>query len=72
MFWFFWLRGMWDLSCLTRDQTHNPSFGRQNLHHYTAREVSDVLLHKLLLGAGEREWTTVKSKSKNPLELGDR
>ena len=28
--------------------------------------------HKLLLGADEKEWITVKSKSKNPLQLGDR
>ena len=28
---------MWDLSCLTRDQTHIPCFG--NLNHWITREV---------------------------------
>ena len=35
----FWLRGMWDLSSLTRDQTRTPCIGRQSLNHWTAREV---------------------------------
>ena len=28
MFWFFWPRGMWDLSSLTRDQTRTSYIGR--------------------------------------------
>ena len=42
MFWIFFFlpRGMWDLSCLTRDRTHNPCVGRWSLRHWTAREVS--------------------------------
>ena len=39
MFWSFWPRGMWHLSSLTRDQTHNPCTGRQSLNHWTTREV---------------------------------
>ena len=31
-------RGMWDLSSLTRDQTHLPSNGNK-LNHWTAKEV---------------------------------
>ena len=30
---------MWDLHCLTRDQTQIPWFGRLSLNHWTAREV---------------------------------
>ena len=30
---------MWDLSSLTRDQTHVPCIGRQILNHWTTREV---------------------------------
>ena len=30
---------MWDLSSLTRDQTHVPFIGRQILNHWTTREV---------------------------------
>ena len=39
MFLFLWPRGMWDLSSLTRDRTHSPLIGRQNLNHWTTREV---------------------------------
>ena len=39
MFWSFWPWGMWHLSFLTRDRTHNPCTGRQSLNHGTAREV---------------------------------
>lgn len=35
----FWPRGMWDLSFLTRDRTCTPCIGRQNLNHWTVREV---------------------------------
>ena len=31
--------GMWDLSSLTRDQTHFPCLGRQILNHWTTRRV---------------------------------
>ena len=37
---FLWLRGMWDLSAPTRDQTPTSCIGRFNLNHWTAREVS--------------------------------
>ena len=47
-FGFFWLRGIWDLSPLTRDGTCIPSIGRPNLNHWTTREVpSPQLLHFL-------------------------
>ena len=35
----FWLRGMWDLSSPTRDQTRNRCIERRSLNHWTAREV---------------------------------
>ena len=31
---YFWLRGMWDLSSLTRDRTHTPCIERQSLNHW--------------------------------------
>ena len=31
--------GMQDLSSLTRDQTHTPCSGRENLNHWTTRKV---------------------------------
>ena len=34
-----WPWDMWDLSPTTRDRTHSPCIGRQNLNHWTAREV---------------------------------
>ena len=36
----FWPRGMWDLSSPTRNRTRTPGIGKQNLNHWTAREVS--------------------------------
>ena len=36
---FFWPRGMYDLSSLTRDWTHTPCIGRWRLNHWSAREV---------------------------------
>ena len=39
-FWvFFSLRGMWDLSFLTRDRTCTPCIRRQSLNHWTTRQV---------------------------------
>ena len=35
----FWLRGMWDLSSMARNQTLIPHTGRQSLKHWTARKV---------------------------------
>ena len=35
----FWPRGMWDPSSPARDGTHTPCIGRQNLNHWTARDV---------------------------------
>ena len=39
---FFWLWGMWDLSSLTRDQTHTLCVGRWSLNHWTDREVPSL------------------------------
>ena len=39
VFWFFWPGGLWDLSFLTRDQTHTPCPGRWSLNHWNTREV---------------------------------
>ena len=33
----FWLRGMWDLSFLSRDQTHAPCIRRRSVNHWTAK-----------------------------------
>ena len=33
---------VWDLSSLTRDQTHNSCFERQILNHWTTREVPNL------------------------------
>ena len=36
---------MWDLSALTRDQTHTPpALETQSLNHWTARESLDIHL----------------------------
>ena len=43
-FWLFWRWGMWDLSFLTRDQTHIPYIGRRSLNHWTAREVPHLIV----------------------------
>ena len=36
--------GMWDFSSPIRDHTRNPCIGRQNLNHWTTREVPCRLL----------------------------
>ena len=40
---FFWPRGMWDLSFLTRDWTCTHCMGRRSLNHWTTREVPSLL-----------------------------
>ena len=35
----FWLWSMWDLSFLTRNQTHTPCIGRRSLNHWTTGEI---------------------------------
>ena len=37
--WAYLPHGMWDVSFLTRDQTHVPCIGRQILNHWSTREV---------------------------------
>ena len=49
MFSVFWLRGMWDLNSLTRDQTCTPCIGRQGLNHWTTREVPSDILNSSML-----------------------
>ena len=44
----FWLWGMWDLSCLTRNWTFTPCVGRQSLNHWMAREVSSLSFNEHL------------------------
>ena len=34
--------GMWDLSSLSRDWTHNPCIGRQSLKHWTAGGLKEL------------------------------
>ena len=48
---------MWDLNSPTGDQTHTPCNGRQNLNHWTTREVLVSLL--LLSGTLESSFTPV-------------
>ena len=43
MFWFFCLRGMWDLNSPTRNQTGNPHTRKQSPNHWTAREVTRAI-----------------------------
>ena len=47
MFWFFWPRGMWDLTSLTRNWIRTPCIGRWSLNHWTAREVPSLPLKKI-------------------------
>ena len=39
LFLFFWPWGIWDLSSLNKDQTHDACIGRWGLHRWTIREV---------------------------------
>ena len=43
----FWLRGMWDLSCLIRDRTRTPCVGRRSLNHWIMRDVPVPFLSTL-------------------------
>ena len=73
------LRGIWDLSSLTRDQTHTPCIGSQSLHYWTAKEVHHAIFKSTLwryyLGAGKCTHSTIilqflKYKTmKNSMEL---
>ena len=49
VFWFFWPQGRWDLSSLTRDQTHTPCIWRQSLNHWTSREVPPLSFASVVL-----------------------
>ena len=57
---------MWDLSSLTRDQTHVLYIGRQILNHWTTREVPFSSFNNgeniigFLDGQGERGRGTMK------------
>ena len=58
MFLFSWLWVTWDLSPLTRDQTHTPYFGRQSLNHQISREVPRVVkMLKLEDGSNECSYS---------------
>ena len=50
------LRGIWNLSSLTRNQTHTPCIGSQSFHYWTAKEVHRAIFKSTLwryyLGAG--------------------
>ena len=49
----FWLRGTWDLSAPTRDQTHTPCIGRWNLNRWTTREVPIIQAFERRLRRGK-------------------
>ena len=46
----FRLRGIWDLSSLTRHRTHTPCMGKQSRNHWATREVTYFffLINRLL------------------------
>ena len=44
MFGFLAMGVIWDLSSLTRDQTHTPCAGRQSLNHWIRREFPVQML----------------------------
>ena len=76
MFWFFWLRGMWGLSSLTRYWTCTPCIGRHSLNHWTSRGVPRPTLWKPLLGSERRDdlgsaldptWTGVRKPRRQRL-----
>ena len=39
----FWLKGVWGLGSLTRDQICSPGIGRQSLSHWTPGKSLDLL-----------------------------
>ena len=43
-----WPRGLWDLSWDPRDRTHTLCTGSWSLHHWTTREVPEILLGRAL------------------------
>ena len=51
-FFFFWLRGMQELTSLIRDRTRNPSTAKQHLNNWTTREV---LLSILVYGNSDSD-----------------
>ena len=73
------LRGLWDLSSSTRNQTHTPRIGSQSLHYWTAKEVHCAIFKSTLwryyLGAGNCTHSAIilqfiKNKTmKNSMEL---
>ena len=40
---------IWDLCSPSKNQTCSPCIGRQNLNHWTAREVPDIFLYRIIL-----------------------
>ena len=58
LFWvlIFWPRGMWELSSPTRDGTSTPCIGKQNLNHWTSREVPPrTILFRLIFSSWNLE-----------------
>ena len=45
----FWPPGKWDLSSLTKDQTHSLCLGRQSLNHWSTREIPVISFLLLFL-----------------------
>lgn len=45
----FCLRGIWDLSSLTRHRTHTPCMGKQSPNHWATREVPYIFFINRLL-----------------------
>ena len=60
------LHGMWDLSSLTRDQTHVPCIGstvlttelpgKSNLGHFRKGLASKVISQTITISTGKKNW----------------
>ena len=48
IFFLFWLYGKKDLSSLTRGRTLSPALEVQSLNHWTAREIPEGILYRVL------------------------
>ena len=54
-YFYFWLKGTWDLSSLIRDRTCTPCIGRQSLNYWTTRESLYLLfLMQLVIHFGHK------------------
>lgn len=65
---------MWDLSSPTKNQTHIPCIGRQNLHHWATRQVpTDTYFNTahIMSGFYPNEAQSIRDKNDNVAEGGE-